>query len=450
MHAQGMAVMEADWIEGTLCEPRQKPEWMVEQFLIAMEYGVKALCEFDWCGYPMGPPWYSSLTYNGVSPTAALPAYATMTHMLAGAEVVRGPPVGKGPVRGLIVRRGGEDMTCLWSAVGEVLVAAGVKGTALRVTDVVGAETEVPVKTGVAVLHLSDGPIYVPGAIDSFSEPAAITQVAAGPWVEGREYELEAAVSNPYAMAWPVRVGTVLPEGWKSSPREVAVTVPALGTRRVTLKIEPAGPGAMDMPVRIEVRAAEGTFSAVTRVKTVSAASAEGAGTALTRRLEDFEAGVGRWKTDCGQGAVITVEAAEAPVHGGRESMHLHIQHGPPAGTWASAMLVYDAAQKWSAWDGVAFWIYWKEKPKGGLQVHLAEKPGGTYWAEARPGEKAGEWHRVVLPFRDMVLGSWTGDPDNRLDLDSIGTVAFVGVGSSGTSDFWIDDVELWRKAPGG
>jgi hypothetical protein len=419
---------------------------MVEQFLIAMEHGVKGLCEFDWCGYPVGPPWYSSLAYNDMSPTAALPAYATMTHLLAGAKVVRGLPVGKSPVRGLIVSRDGQAMTCLWSAVGDLVVPAKVKGRALRVTDVVGAERDVPVRAGVAVLKLSDGPIYVPGVVDSFGEPMTITKAAPGPWVEGKAYEIEAKVTNPYAAPWKVTVRGALPEGWRSKPADVTMTLPANATRKVVLKLIPGGPGAMGMQYRIEATTDEATFTAVARVNSISAESAAEAGTAPTRTIDDFEAGVAGWIGQCGEGTVATAEAADAPVHGGAKSMHLHLKHGPPSGTWADAALRFDPPAKWSAYDGVSFWIRWQDKPNCTLQVHLAQQGGGTYWAEVKAGDKPNEWHQVVVPFSDFLEASWAPSPNHRLDLDSISVIAIVGVGTVGPSDFWIDDLQVWRR----
>ncbi len=446
LHAPGMAIMEGDGLDGWLVTPRQRAEWMVEQFLIARANGVKALCEFDWCGYPMGPPWYSSLAYNDMSPTAAIPAYATMTHLLAGAKVVRGLPVGRSPVRGLIVTRDGQAMTCLWSATGDLVVPAKAKGRALRVTDVVGAEKDVAVLAGVAVLKLSDGPIYVPGVVDTFGDPVTITKTAPGPWVEGKAYEVEATVTNPYAAPWKVTVRAAMPEGWRSRPTKVTVTLPAKATRKVVLRLIPGGPGAMGMQYRVEATTDEATFSAVAKVHTISAESAAEVGAAKVQTLDDFEAGVGRWITQCGEGAVATVEAAAEPVRGGAKSMHLHLQHGPPAGTWADTALPFDPPQKWSAYDGVSFWIRWRDKPKCALQIHLAEKGGGTYWAEVKASDQPNQWHQIVAPFADFLEAGWNPDPNGRLDLDSISVIAIVGVGHEGTSDFWIDDVEMWRK----
>ena len=130
--------------------------------------------------------------------------------------------------------------------------------------------------------------------------------------------------------------------------------------------------------------------------------------------------------------------------------MEIAIVHGPPQGTWASAVLPFAKPQKWSAYEGLAFRLQWTERPASQLQVHLIEQKGGTYYTTFDCGTTPGRWRLVTVPFRNLKLGSWTQDADGSLDLDHIASVAIVGTASAGSSTFCLDDLRLYRRLPAG
>ncbi len=440
LHAAGMAVMEGDGIEGLLCRQREKPEWMVQAFLIALGEGVKAHCEFDWCGYAIGPPWYSSLTLNDMSPMPALPAYAVMTHELRGARVVRELPIGRDPTRGLVVARGGETYTYLWSTRRDDLVAVRVRGSSLPVTDVMGRESAAPVRAGAAALHVGDGPIRVPGAVGQVIAPVTIVGQAQAPWIENRGSEVTVELANPFGEPWPVTARITMGPGGANAETGREVTIPPRARRSVKLTAVPTSAG-LGVPFRAECRSAEGVFSDEGRSDVIGAESYAQAEREPVVTLEDFESGIGRWQKGAGEGARLTL----SPKDGG---MEIAIVHGPPQGTWASAVLPFAAPQKWSAYAGLTFRLKWTELPASQLQLHLIEEQGGTYYATFDAGTTAGRWRVVTVPFHDLKLGGWTQDPDGYLNLDRIVSLAIVGTSSTGSSTFCVDDLRLCRRLP--
>jgi len=439
LHAPGMAVMESDFVEGAFCTQREKPEWMVQTFLIALEEQVRAYCEFDWCGYAQGPPWYSSLTFNDMQPTPGLSAYAVATHLLSGARVERALPITQGPTRGLVVRRGDETMTWLWSATGDALVPVRAKGMALAITDIMGAERRVAVASGAAVLPLSDGPICVHSAIEQAIDPVTISGQSPSPWAEGKAYKVTVKLANPFDRPWHVELRG--PEGWQGTAPLPALTLRPRETRTASLTLTPTGAG-LGVPLRVECRAEEGTFADETRVDLASAESMARAEREPVIALDDFEGDLGGWSKDVPPGATLEVTPSDV-AHSGARSMRLHFVHSQPTGGWASTVTRYAPPPKWSAYAGLEFWVYPKERPAGELQVHLLEDHGGTYCAKVKADLEPGKWHRITLPFREFRLGGWTRDPDNALDLDGLVGLALVGVAQEGTSEWLVDEVRV-------
>jgi len=80
--------------------------------------------------------------------------------------------------------------------------------------------------------------------------------------------------------------------------------------------------------------------------------------------------------------------------------------------------------------------------PKGlkGLLVMLIESDGSPYIADPAPPASE-EWTTITIPLEELKLGSWGKDPDGRLDLSEVASVA---IGTHGTpSDAGGDGVIL-------
>jgi hypothetical protein len=75
---------------------------------------------------------------------------------------------------------------------------------------------------------------------------------------------------------------------------------------------------------------------------------------------------------------------------------------------------------------------YQADLPQGidGLLVMLIERDGTQYRAIPAPAENA-DWNTVTLPFSQFVLGSWSKDENDRLDLEQVNLVA---IGIHGTT----------------
>jgi hypothetical protein len=86
--------------------------------------------------------------------------------------------------------------------------------------------------------------------------------------------------------------------------------------------------------------------------------------------------------------------------------------------------------------------------PEGiqGLLVMLGEQGGAQYWADPMPPPSA-EWTTITIPFDRFTLGTWTKDPDGKLDIEQVNRV-FIGVhgtaaGNGGSGTIWATDVEF-------
>ncbi len=453
MHAQGMAVTESDWIEDIFCTAQQKADWMVQTFLIALEQGVEAYCEFDWCGYAVGAPWYSWLTWNDMQPTTALPAYAVATHLLRGhravATLVAGSP--QASVRGVILKGpDGSRTSCLWSTEGETTAVVKVKGQArsLRVVDVMGQESEVRLRAGVASLAVGEGPVYLPGQSVQLLNPVSAEAPVAG-WTTGQTYPVIVSLKNPFPHTWRLKAELRLPQGWVlPPPREVAL--PPLTARQVRFDVTPGADGRGALWQVVCSTTAGERFCAQGRVDVIGAASAALAAREPVKVVDDFEGDLGRWGQDLPPGAALEMTPSEEVAHSGKRSLRLQYSFGGAEGFWASAVLRFGEPQPWSAYRGLSFWMYWTEKPDCLLQVHLPEEGGGTYCASVPVEGAPAQWHRVVLPLSDFKLGGFSQDPNGTLNLDQVKLFALVGGAQAGTHTLYVDDIQLLGDLPAG
>lgn len=81
-----------------------------------------------------------------------------------------------------------------------------------------------------------------------------------------------------------------------------------------------------------------------------------------------------------------------------------------------------------------------------GLLISLQERDGGQYYLDPLPPASE-EWKNITIPLSSFKLAPWSKDPNNRLDLDGIGTVQIgthgsaSGNGGSGTIE--VKDVQF-------
>jgi hypothetical protein len=293
---------------------------------------------------------------------------------------------------------------------------------------------------------LDEGPVYLRGAVAVGPNPVAVEHPPS-PWVEGREYRITGWVTNPFSERRKFSVSVVGGQGWTVTPASLPLSLPGHGRGPVRFRVRPAGAGR-GAPFCVQCQAAEGTFAGAAQVDLIGAESAALAERTPVVGLADFEGDLSPWEKQVPEGATLEMAPTEEVARQGQQSLRLEFTHSKPTGTWASALLPFAAPQKWSAYEGVTFWLYWRERPACRLQVHLVEEGGGTYFAEVDLGAASGKWRQVVVPFRQFQFGAWSRDPNHRLDLDTIGTLALVGVAEGGSSRMYVDGLQLWRRLP--
>ena len=111
--------------------------------------------------------------------------------------------------------------------------------------------------------------------------------------------------------------------------------------------------------------------------------------------------------------------------------------------------------QDWTGAEGLSFWLYGGNT---GTQLFVDvldnRNPCSTvddaerYVYEFR--DDFSGWKKIVIPFREMVrkeIGN--GAPEDGLNLSRVHGWAFGATATHGPRTWYLDDVELWRPAPG-
>ena len=187
------------------------------------------------------------------------------------------------------------------------------------------------------------------------------------------------------------------------------------------------------------------------------AAVADG-GTVQT--LFDFEDGVDRhiqWEA-AGAGIQNVAEIAANPDNAAStKALSYGFDLSAPSGYGGIGFEFSDAAQDWSAYDGVQFWAY-GDGADASYQVELldasaASDPAGTYerWDTVVPVSAPG-WGLVTLTWDQFARASDFQDPgasaDGVLDLDNVRGILFPA--NAGTSVVKIDDIALFSTGAAG
>lgn len=184
----------------------------------------------------------------------------------------------------------------------------------------------------------------------------------------------------------------------------------------------------------------------------ISATVAQAAGTVQT--VFDFEDGIDRhiqWEA-AGAGIQNVAEiGANAQNAGSTKALSYGFDLASPPGYGGIGFEFSDAAQDWSAYDGVQLWAY-GDGTESSIQVELldasgATDPAGTYerWDTVLPVGAEG-WRLVTLTWDQFTRASDFQDPeastDGVLDKDHVRGILFPA--NAGTGVIKIDDIALF------
>src|SRR5690606_17313641 len=182
----------------------------------------------------------------------------------------------------------------------------------------------------------------------------------------------------------------------------------------------------------------------------VAAAADEG----TVQTLFDFEDGVDRhiqWEA-AGAGIQDIADIAANPDNAdSTKALSYGFDLSAPPGYGGIGFEFPDAAQDWSAYDGVQFWVY-GDGADASYQVELLDAsdsadPVGTYerWDTVVPVGSPG-WRLVTLPWDQFARATDFQDPgasaDGVLDLTDVRGILFPA--NAGTGVVKIDDIALF------
>ena len=173
--------------------------------------------------------------------------------------------------------------------------------------------------------------------------------------------------------------------------------------------------------------------------------------------IDGFDAGVpagtNGWESFADEAALSSLRCAP-------EDGALHIQADIAPESWGSCVLFYDAAQDWSAAQGLAITI---RTDSPGMLVNIDIYGGkrdsyGTYLFTLETTSEMGkDWVRVELPWEFFLRAEWEENAGTPLEPVLVTGMGFgfnppVGAGLAG--GVWIEDVQLigsltdWGVAP--
>jgi len=156
--------------------------------------------------------------------------------------------------------------------------------------------------------------------------------------------------------------------------------------------------------------------------------------------LDDFEAGIGAWYVDIGEGAVTECEADTEAAHGGAAS--LRMQYDVPSDGWGGCGHSFEVRQDWSGAGGLSLWLRSDAESRWVTLVVFAGEPDEPTPFEVGI-EVGANWEQFIFQWADFVKAEWVGDAGlPAFDPAQVVSYAlYAGEGDAGT--IWVDDVVL-------
>jgi hypothetical protein len=165
---------------------------------------------------------------------------------------------------------------------------------------------------------------------------------------------------------------------------------------------------------------------------------------------EGFENGAPGWEAfnDEGGATQLTCTVTDERSHGGMQSLQLEFDVAQDG--WATCGRTFDAAQDWSASQGLSFAMQ-AAAPGAAIHVDLYTGTGDQresyYYALEAPAE-TDEWSTVVIPWSGFHRVDWEENAGAAFAKPGqVSGIAF-GFPTQGSGTLWVDDLKLLGGAP--
>ena len=167
--------------------------------------------------------------------------------------------------------------------------------------------------------------------------------------------------------------------------------------------------------------------------------------------LETFETGAHGWEAfnDEGGATQLTCSVTDERAHGGMQSLQLEFDVAQDG--WATCGRTFDAAQDWSASQGLSFVV--RATSPGAFMVHVdlytgtGDQRESYFYALPAPVE-ADDWMTVVIPWSGFQRVDWEENAGAAFAKPGqVSGIAF-GFPSQGSGTLWVDDLMLLVSAP--